>query len=315
MCPNGLKDTIKGSSLTLDPTTKRSGDEIMLTDKLPIVDFSRTMESIQRDFVFPGLPAGKVAVLCAPGGTGKSFLLLEIGMSVASGEALIHGIVPSAAGPVRYISFEEDTTDLHNRMCALFKTFKDFTPPVETFFPSALEGENLPLVGRKTEINGEAVQWLEKQCTGMRLVILDPLSRLHEADENSNSEMKVLMRVLIATAKKSRCSIVIAHHTSKASVMNGQGDQQQSSRGASCIVDDPRLTMTLSKKAKAQPKKKPPYLAYTTDSEENDSDRPLILTWAKMNGHKPIRPMELVRTETGILLCKNGVQGGVCYER
>ena len=223
---------------------------------LVTVDFSRgsQMEPIPRDFVFPGLPAGKVAILSAPGGTGKSFFLLELGMSVAAGEPLIHGLVPNGSGPVRYISFEEDGIDLHNRLTAFFQAFSGLKPPVESFFPSALEGESLPLlvgrdVGRGVAVSRDAVSWLERQCTGMRLVILDPLSRLHEADENSNSEMKALVRILIATAKKTQCAIVVAHHTSKSAVLNGQADVQGSHRGASCIVDDPRLAMTLSKKA------------------------------------------------------------------
>lgn len=290
-----------------------------LPDTLPVVDFKKGihMEFKPRDFVFPGLPAGKVGVLCAPGGTGKSFLLLELGMSVASGEPLIHGVCPGTAGPVRYVSFEEDEIDLNNRLCALFRTFKDFSPPVETFFPCALDGECLSLLGKGGEVNINAVKWLERQCCEMRLVILDPLSRLHEADENSNSEMKMLMKILISTAKKTGCAIVVAHHTNKHSILSGQGDLQQSSRGASCIVDDPRLTMTLSKKPKAQPKKQPKYIAYT-EQEEEDTDKPIILTWAKMNGHRPITPIEIVRNEYGILVCKNGVQdrvGGIYYER
>ena len=81
-----------------------------LPSTLPVVDFSQgsALQPIPRDFVFPGLPAGKAAILSAPGGTGKSFFLLELGMSVAAGDPLIHGLVPDGSGPVRYISFEED---------------------------------------------------------------------------------------------------------------------------------------------------------------------------------------------------------------
>lgn len=300
---------------------------------LVTVDFSRgaQMESIPRDFVFPGLPVGKVAILSAPGGTGKSFFLLELGVSVAAGEPLIHGLVPNGSGPVKYISFEEDEIDLHNRLTALFQTFGGLKPPVESFFPSALEGESLPLlvgrdVGRGVAVNRDAVSWLERQCTGMRLVILDPLSRLHEADENNNSEMKALVRILIATAKKTQCAIVIAHHTSKSAVLNGQADVQGSHRGASCIVDDPRLAMTLSKKPlsperlteKKRKDKQGHYMNWNQMKAEELETNTLVLTWVKMNGHRPIAPMELVRTDNGILVAANGVQdrdrGGMRYE-
>lgn len=273
---------------------------------LPIIDISkgRKLASISRDFVLPGLPAGKLAVMSAPGGTGKSFLLLEMALSVASGEPIVAGIVPDAAGPVRYVSFEEDETDIHNRLVALFQTFP-ISPPVETFFPSALEGENLPLL-KNGEKNEEAVEYLEGICEGMRLVILDPLSRLHSADENSNSEMKKLMQVLISTAKKTRCAIIVAHHTSKNAVLSGQGNLQQSARGASCLTDDPRLVVTLSKKSTPLDKK--------FQDEENDNK--LVLVWAKMNGHRPIKPMELVRLENGVIVANDGqdLYSGGMYE-
>lgn len=273
---------------------------------LPIIDISkgRKLASISRDFVLPGLPSGKVAILSAPGGTGKSFLTLELALAVASGEPVISGIAPSAAGPTRYISFEEDEVDIQNRLVALFQTFPGINPPVETFFPSALEGENLPLIigGEKNE---EAVEYLEGICEGMRLVILDPLSRLHESDENSNSEMKKLMQVLIFTAKKTRCAIVVAHHTSKSAVLNGHGSLQQSARGASCIADDPRLVCTLSRRSTPLDKK----------SQDEEDDDKLVLVWAKMNGCKPIKPMELVRTPSGVIVA-NGqdLYSGGMYE-
>ena len=296
-----------------------------LPSTLPVVNFSQgpNMVSIPRDFVFPGLPAGKVAILSAPGGTGKSYLLLELGMAVAAGEPLIHGLVPNSSGPVRYISFEEDETDIHNRLAALFNAFNDVPPPVESFFPTALEGENLPLVGRGGVVSADSVAWLERQCEGMRLVILDPLSRLHEADENNNGEMKSLIRTLIATAKKTRCAIVVAHHTGKSAVLNGLADAQGSHRGASCIVDDPRLAMTLSKKTlsperlkeKKRKDKQGHYMNWNQMTTEELEGNTLILTWVKMNGHRPIAPMELVRTENGILVAANGVQDrGGMYE-
>lgn len=319
---------------SLTSKDKEAAEDFMtLPAVLVTIDFSRgsQMEPIPRDFVFPGLPAGKVAILSAPGGTGKSYFLLELGMAVAAGEPLIHGLVPNSSGPVRYVSFEEDEIDLHNRLVALFQTFGTLRPPVERFFPSALEGESLPLlvgrdVGRGVMVNRAAVAWLERQCTGMRMVILDPLSRLHEADENSNSEMKALIKILIAVAKKTQCAIIVAHHTGKAAVLNGLADTQGSHRGASCIVDDPRLAMTLSKKPlsperlreRKRKDKQGRYMSWSQMRAEEIEDNTLVLTWVKMNGHRPIPPMELVRTDNGILVAANGVQdrdrGGMRYE-
>ncbi|WP_286677325.1 helicase RepA family protein [Aminobacterium sp. EBM-42] len=272
-----------------------------LPDVLPVVDFSEGvfMSPRERLFVLPGLLAGKAGTLSAPGGTGKSFLLLEMAMSVASGQTLIPGLTPMVPGPVRYLSFEEDYDDIHNRLVSLFLEFVDLTtPPVETFFPSPLEGASLPLIRRGGVENSEAKAWLERQCEGMRLVILDPLSRLHEANENDNGEMKRLLWVLGEVAGRTRCAILVAHHTSKAAVLNGAGASQQSPRGASSIVDDGRCTMTLSRVPAA-------------DDLGIPEDNPLALTWVKVNGCRLPDPVLLHRTRTGILVAAEDKKGGM----
>lgn len=272
-----------------------------LPDVLPVVDFSDGvfMTPRERFFVLPGLLAGKAGTLSAPGGTGKSFLLLEMAVSVASGQTLIPGLTPGMPGPVRYLSFEEDYDDIHNRLVSLFFEFAEVdNPPVDTFFPSPLEGASLPLIGRGGVENSEAKAWLERQCTGMRLVVLDPLSRLHEANENDNSEMKKLLWVLGGIAARTRCSILAAHHTGKASVLNGTGASPQSPRGASCIVDEGRCTMTLSRVPAA-------------DDLGHPGDSPLALTWVKVNGCRLPDPVLLRRTSTGILVAAEDRKGGM----
>lgn len=252
-----------------------------LPETLPVIECTKQLRHIQRDFVLPGLPAGKVGILSAPGGTGKSFLLLELAMSVATEEPLIRGVAPDASGPVRYISFEEDETDLNNRIVSVLEEFPGVDPQ-EKLYVSSLEGRNLPLlIG--DEVFMPAVEWLEKQCHEMRLVVLDPFSKLHESEENSNPAMKKVVQILISTAKKTRCSLLVAHHTSKAATLNGKGGEQQSARGASALVDDVRLCMTLHKPQDAD--------SYTVQ-----------LSWAKMNGHAPLNPVFLRRTPTGVLV-------------
>jgi len=284
---NPVKQKECGRDMDMDRT-------LNLPQVLPCVNFTRNAPVIPRDFVLPGLPAGKVGVLSAPGGTGKSFLLLELAISVATGVELLCGVNPGAPGAVRYVSFEEDETDLHNRLVAIFSYFDNAEFPTERLFVSSLEGKNLPLTVRDESFLA-AAEWLEEQCNGMRLVVLDPFSKLHESEENSNPEMKRLIQVLIATAQRTRCAILVAHHTGKTWTLNGGGDQQQSARGASAIMDDVRLGMTLHK-----PK---------------EGGCAAVLSWPKMNGHAPIKPIELQRGNGGVLYTSTAgsTTHGVCY--
>ena len=49
-----------------------------------------------------------------------------------------------------------------------------------------------------------------------RLLILDPLIRLHRADENSATDMAVVLDGLRGLARASECAILLVHHTRKA---------------------------------------------------------------------------------------------------
>jgi hypothetical protein len=53
-------------------------------------------------------------------------------------------------------------------------------------------------------------------AVGPRLLILDPLIRLHRADENSAAEMAVILDGLRTLARASACAILLVHHTRKA---------------------------------------------------------------------------------------------------
>jgi hypothetical protein len=54
-----------------------------------------------------------------------------------------------------------------------------------------------------------------------RLLLLDPLIRLHRADENSASEMSLILDGLRGLARSSKTAILLVHHTRKAGAGSG----------------------------------------------------------------------------------------------
>ena len=251
------------------------------------IEFNRDDDPIQPRWIIPGLRAGQVGLLTAPGGTGKSFLLLEIAMSVASGTPLIQGLEPGAPGPVTVLNYEDDDLDIRERGNKILRHWQDLDP-AENLYVASMSGKVLSLLDMQGQVNDEHVEWLMDRCEGMRLVVLDPLSHLHGADENSAPAMSRLVQVLKGIALETQCGILISHHTAKSATLNGMGDLQQSARGSSALVDASRLVMTLTR-----PKQ----------SEDGSQDnRNLTLTWAKLNGIAPIEPAKLLRTSHGVLI-------------
>lgn len=249
--------------------------------KPTFIQFNRDSKIKQPEWVIPGLRAGQVGLVTAPGGTGKSYLLLEIAMSVASGQTLIPGLEVRAGGKVCLLNFEDDRFDIEQRGNAVLRHFTSLEP-TGNLFVASMSGYTLSLLNGKGETGDEDVRWLKEQCRDMRLVVLDPLSHLHTADENSASQMSKMIQILKGVGQETGTAILVAHHTGKNAVLNGQGGLQQSARGSSALVDASRVVMTLQR------------------LKETDSFS-LELTWAKLNGVAPIRPVILKRTLSGVL--------------
>jgi len=255
----------------------------LLEQSRDVIGISADDEPVQHNFIIPGLESGDVGIVGAPGGTGKSFLLLEIAMSVALGMALIPGMTVDFVGPVRVLNFEEKRQSLKNRLIWICRYFGvDF--PSDRLFVSSLSNSALRLVDANGNVDDEYVSFLKKQAEGVSLLIIDPLRLCHMADENNAGAMAMLMQVLKNIGEETGAGVLVAHHSSKASILNGQGNVQQSVRGSSALVDAARLVITLSR-----PKK-------------NGESNLLELSWVKINSHPPIEPVTLMRVAGGVLV-------------
>lgn len=246
-----------------------------LLDELPICNFTRSTPKIQPNWILPGLRAGQVGVVAAPGGTGKSFFLMQLALSIATGYELITGIRPSQ-GAVRLLNFEDDTLDMTNRGIDILEEYQIDDDTTERLFLHPLAGYRLNIVDRDGVVDDAAVQWLMTQADGMRLLIIDPLSHITSADENDNALRTLVVQTLKHVAVQKECGIIIAHHTNK-----GDADKEQNwLRGGSALVDASRYVLTMSK--------------------WQDSWR-LRLQWVKLNGCAPIADMALKRERNGVL--------------
>jgi hypothetical protein len=250
--------------------------------------FSIDDEIVPPDFILPGLEIGQVGLIFAPGGTGKSFLLMELALAVASGKSLIPSFPPNVAGPVKGLFFELNDRALRNRMTSILRAFPEGEAGLERLFLAPLLGEHLYLLSADGDPNEKAINWLQEQCDGMTLLILDPLRRCHAADENNNAAMDRLIEILMRIGQRTGTGILAAHHSSKASILNGQGSLQQSGRGASALADGARLVITLS----------------TRPSEDDDDPQncQVSLSVAKINEHPPINDIILRRGPGGVFL-------------
>ncbi len=185
-------------------------------------------------FVLPGLVAGTVGAIVSPGGSGKSAAALQICAQVAGGPNLMG--IEAVEGHAIYLPGEDPEVAVRHRLFALG----------EQCSPRHREtmAQNLiiqPLDGY--EVNILSDQWHRfffEAATGRQLLIIDTLRISHQLDENDSGAMSQVVGAMKRIAMQTGCAIVFLHHTSKSSAMNGQGAEQQASRGSSVLVDNIR---------------------------------------------------------------------------
>lgn len=204
----------------------------------PVLDIARALDHEPRplDFVLPGLVAGTVGSLVAPGATGKSTAGLEMTVQVATGKDLM-GLGRHPTGHVVTLAAEDPADVIHARLRAI-AAHLDETEREDLKANSLV----LPCLGRAGDLldDGKTADKIERVAQGARLVILDTLSRWHTGEENERRDAAKVMRALEGIAERTGAAIVFLHHTSKAAALEGNGDKQQSSRGSSVFVDEAR---------------------------------------------------------------------------
>jgi hypothetical protein len=80
----------------------------------------------------------------------------------------------------------------------------------------------------------------------LKLIILDPAARFRGGEENSNEDATRFVEALEGLGLATGATVMIAHHTNKASQSADVGPNQGASRGASGLTDGLRWQMNLS---------------------------------------------------------------------
>lgn len=207
------------------------------------------------DLVLPGLPVGAVGNLVAPGGTGKTQFLLQLAVARCLGLSALGGLFPSAEPEnVIFLAAEEQEVVMRQRL-------HDVTDwlLLEGYYPSrrrVVEELNhrlhlFPLTGQDVCMlnDGSYTDVLARignLAKGSRLLIADPLRRFHDGDENDSGAMTKLVQGFERIAMATQGAVLLAHHTSKAATLGGQGDLQQAARGSSALTDGVRWQANLT---------------------------------------------------------------------
>lgn len=199
-------------------------------DTLPeIVNFSELKElpPLAPELIEGVLRKGHKMLIAGPSKAGKSFLLIELALSIASGaEWLEH---KCNKGKVLYINLEVDGASFYRRVA-------DTAKAMDIKVPDGLDIWNLR--GENTFIEKLTPILLRRaKDKGYDAIIFDPLYKINKADENSASEMGEFFNYLDHVCKKLGVSVICCHHHSK----GGQAQKSSIDRasGSGVFARDP----------------------------------------------------------------------------
>ena len=199
-------------------------DDITADKRLPtmlaIEDISRTAaEFILKDWI--PIPKNTVSFITAPGGTGKSWIVLQLAARYC---------IENLSNKV-FLWLSEDPAGLS---AYRFDTIMHEVLNVTQTFENRLQISNSPtptlIIEEKTRKLLVDPIWYELQrlFNQFDLIILDPLIAFFGGDENNNGHARFFMQLFTNYASENNKTIIFIHHSSKGTT---------GARGASAFID------------------------------------------------------------------------------
>ncbi len=177
------------------------------------------------------IPKNTLSMISAPGGTGKSFLSIQLAIRIIAENPNNRVLLWLSEDPLFYTKDRIDK--IFNRILPNLLDKKE-----EILDRIDIVGTEHPTFYLNELAEDELKELGDELVVDYNVVVLDPLITFFSGDENSNSEARKFMNILNRIAQERLLSIVLIHHHAK-----GEGGK---TRGASAFVDAVRLLYTLN---------------------------------------------------------------------
>ena len=211
----------------------------------------------RRDFVYGRHLIRKfVSATIAPGGVGKSSLIVTETLAMVSGKALL-GIQPTSRLRVWLWNLEDPREEIARHIQATAQHYELTAKDIEDhlFVDS---GRDKRLVIATTSRTGTVIvepvaDGLVKEIAtrGIDHLVIDPFVSSHEAPENDNGAMDRIVKAWGRVAQVANCSIELVHHSRKSAA--GETETTvESSRGGKALTDGCRSVRVLNRMSKEE---------------------------------------------------------------
>jgi RecA-family ATPase len=262
-----IGDKTNGESATENNTHSESSgeqstDEKTKQDNGPKAPFVlRPFEPVdpaqlpQREFLFgKHYQRRTVSGTVAPGGTGKSSLVMVESISMATGRDLLGDGAPNERTRVWYHNGEDPMAELNRRVEAICQHYGISQEELRGWF-FMTSGNEVPLrVAEgynqvRLQTDHRLIKCISEQIGDNKISAanLDPLVTLHGVPENNPGQMDSVVRIFSKISDTQNCAIDLSHHTRKLAPGSGGDDYDiNDMRGARAISDAMRTVRLLN---------------------------------------------------------------------
>ena len=194
---------------------------------------------------------GIVGAIIAAGGVGKSFLLLQLAFSLATGRRF-GPFKPARKFRVLYLGGEDPENELHRRVWSIAKQMEHthLAEASENLGVFSTVGKIGPLIALDETRNPgvtDSYNWLCSSLENMPeidVLMIDPMSRFFGLPENENLFMTAWIQALEKLCLRHDLTILFAHHEAK-NAGKSADLRDSSGRGGSALRDGCRWSAAL----------------------------------------------------------------------
>ncbi len=170
--------------------------------KLKTVNCEQLMTTPLRpiEFCVEGMLSTGLFILAGAPKVGKSWLALDMALSIAKGEKLLGR--ETKRGTTLYLCLEDSYSRIQNRLFVLT------SEPSENLHFAIMAG----ILGGVLE---KQIEQFKSQHTDLKIIIIDTLQKVRSSDDTSYASDYKELSVLKNLADKLRIAILLVHHTRK----------------------------------------------------------------------------------------------------
>ena len=208
-----------------------------LPDDISYASVMNNLPPLKPELIPGVLRVGHKMLLAGPSKAGKSFLLINLCISIAEGIPWLG--MPCKQGKVLYVNLELDESSCFHRVAEIYKKLG-----IEPKYPQNLQIWNLR--GHAVPMNRLAPLLIQRfKEKHYEAVILDPIYKIITGDENNATEMSQFCSYFDQVATEMGVSVIYCHHHSKGAAGKYANAADRSS-GSGVFARDPDAILDLS---------------------------------------------------------------------